>query len=528
MAIKKRSATVVPGASGAAAAVKNPQASKSSFWGELPQHVMSGISRMVPTLIMGGVILAFSQLIAYSWLKIPAEIGIMDALNSGKFSGFDLSLLKFAWLSQSFGGVLFGFAIPMFAAFVANSIGGKLAFPAGFIGGLMSTSKSSFWGELPQHVMSGISRMVPTLIMGGVILAFSQLIAYSWLKIPAEIGIMDALNSGKFSGFDLSLLKFAWLSQSFGGVLFGFAIPMFAAFVANSIGGKLAFPAGFIGGLMSTQPTQLLNFDPSTMQWATSSPVPSTFIGALIISIVAGYLVKWMNQKIQLPDFLLAFKTTFLLPILSAIFVMLAMYYVITPFGGWINGGIRTVLTAAGEKGALMYAMGIAAATAIDLGGPINKAAGFVAFSFTTDHVLPVTARSIAIVIPPIGLGLATIIDRRLTGKRLFNAQLYPQGKTAMFLAFMGISEGAIPFALESPITAIPSYMVGAIVGSTAAVWLGAVQWFPESAIWAWPLVTNLGVYMAGIALGAVITALMVVFLRLMMFRKGKLLIDSL
>ncbi len=354
-------------------------------------------------------------------------------------------------------------------------------------------SKSSFWGELPQHVMSGISRMVPTLIMGGVILAFSQLIAYSWLKIPAEIGIMDALNSGKFSGFDLSLLKFAWLSQSFGGVLFGFAIPMFAAFVANSIGGKLAFPAGFIGGLMSTQPTQLLNFDPSTMQWATSSPVPSTFIGALIISIVAGYLVKWMNQKIQLPDFLLAFKTTFLLPILSAIFVMLAMYYVITPFGG-----------------------------------PINKAAGFVAFSFTTDHVLPVTARSIAIVIPPIGLGLATIIDRRLTGKRLFNAQLYPQGKTAMFLAFMGISEGAIPFALESPITAIPSYMVGAIVGSTAAVWLGAVQWFPESAIWAWPLVTNLGVYMAGIALGAVITALMVVFLRLMMFRKGKLLIDSL
>lgn len=323
-------------------------------------------------------------------------------------------------------------------------------------------SKTSFWGELPQHVMSGISRMVPTLIMGGVILAFSQLIAYSWLKIPADIGIMDALNSGKFSGFDLSLLKFAWLSQSFGGVLFGFAIPMFAAFVANSIGGKLAFPAGFIGGLMSTQPTQLLNFDPSTMQWATSSPVPSTFIGALIISIVAGYLVKWMNQKIQLPDFLLAFKTTFLLPILSAIFVMLAMYYVITPFGGWINGGIRTVLTAAGEKGALMYAMGIAAATAIDLGGPINKAAGFVAFSFTTDHVLPVTARSIAIVIPPIGLGLATIIDRRLTGKRLFNAQLYPQGKTAMFLAFMGSSEGAIPFALESPITAIPSYMVGA------------------------------------------------------------------
>ncbi|WP_318389264.1 PTS fructose transporter subunit IIC [Enterobacter sp.] len=389
-------------------------------------------------------------------------------------------------------------------------------------------TRSRFWGELPQHIMSGISRMVPTLIMGGVILAFSQLIAYSWLDIPADTGIMDALNSGKFTGFDLSLLKFAWLSQSFGGVLFGFAIPMFAAFVANSIGGKLAFPAGFIGGLMSTQPTQILNFDPTTLQWGTTAPIPSTFIGALIISIVAGYLVKWMNQKFQMPDYLLAFKTTFLLPILSAIFVMLAMYYVITPFGGWINGGIRTLLTAAGEKGVLMYAVGISAATAIDLGGPINKAAGFVAFSFTTDHVLPVTARSIAIVIPSIGLGLATLLDKRLTGKRLFSAQLYPQGKTAMFLAFMGISEGAIPFALESPLTAIPSYMIGAIVGSTTAVWLGAVQWFPESAIWAWPLVTNLGVYMFGILLGAVITAGLVIFSRHLLWRRGKLLIDTL
>ncbi|WP_417642094.1 PTS fructose transporter subunit IIC [Enterobacter kobei] len=389
-------------------------------------------------------------------------------------------------------------------------------------------TRRRFWGELPQHIMSGISRMVPTLIMGGVILAFSQLIAYSWLDIPADTGIMDALNSGQFTGFNLSLLKFAWLAQSFGGVLFGFAIPMFAAFVANSIGGKLAFPAGFIGGLMSTQPTQLLSFDPTALQWVTTAPVPSTFIGALIISIAAGYLVKWMNQTFRMPDYLLAFKTTFLLPILSAIFVMLAMYYVITPFGGWINGGIRTLLTAAGEKGMLMYAIGISAATAIDLGGPINKAAGFVAFSFTTDHVLPVTARSIAIVIPPIGLGLATLLDRRLTGKRLFSAQLYPQGKTAMFLAFMGISEGAIPFALESPLTAIPSYMIGAIVGSTTAVWLGAVQWFPESAIWAWPLVTNLGVYMFGIVLGAVITALLVIVSRNMLYRRGKLLIDSL
>ena len=394
-------------------------------------------------------------------------------------------------------------------------------------GSTATAPQPSFWSELPQHIMSGISRMIPTLIMGGVILAISQLIAYVWLELPPDMGILDAMNSGKISGFQLSLLKFAYLSESFGGLLFSFAIPMFAAFVANSIGGKLAFPAGFIGGLVATQPTLLLALDSNTLQWVTTKPVPSTFIGALIISIAAGYLVKWLNKKVQLPAYLLAFKTTFLLPILSALFVMLAMYYVITPLGGWLNGGMRTLLLAAGNAGTMAYAVGISAATAIDLGGPINKAAGFIALSFTTDHVLPITSRAVAIVIPPIGLGLATMIDRRLTGKRLFNSQLYPQGKTAMFLAFMGISEGAIPFLLENPLATLPAYMVGAIVGSSTAVALGAVQWFPESAIWAWPLVTNLGAYTFGILVGAVTTALITVLIRNSMHARGKLAIDS-
>ena len=387
---------------------------------------------------------------------------------------------------------------------------------------------NTFWKELPQHIMSGISRMVPTLIMGGVILAISQLIAYVWLEIPPDTGIMDALNSGKFTGFNLSVLKFGYLTESFGGLLFSFAIPMFSAFVANSIGGKLAFPAGFIGGLVATQPTLVLNFDPEKLTWLATKPVPSTFIGALIIAIAAGYLVKWLNTKISVPQYLLAFKSTFLIPILSALFVMLAMYYVITPIGGWLNAGMRALLLAAGQAGSMMYAIGMAAATAIDLGGPINKAAGFVGLGLTTDHVLPITSRAVAIVIPPIGLGLATLIDHRLTGKRLFSPQLYPQGKTAMFLAFMGISEGAIPFLLENPLATLPAYMTGAIAGAMTATALGAVQWFPESAIWAWPLVTNLGAYMLSILVGAVITALLVVAIRNNMHKRGKLAIDTL
>ncbi len=385
--------------------------------------------------------------------------------------------------------------------------------------------KKGLWDTLSRHVMTGISNMIPFLIMGGLILAFSQLIPYVILGVDPSMGIVDAMNSGAYEGFNLSLLKFANLCADFGGTLFGFAIPMFAAFMANSIGGKLAFPAGFIGGLMATKPTAVLSLADGT--WTTTAPVASTFLGALIIAIAAGYFVKYLNQKIKVSHNMLAFKSTFLIPMLAAVFVMLGMHLVVTPLGGMLNSLIKAGLSAAGKAGSYGYTIALSAATAIDLGGPINKAAGFVALGFTTDKVLPITARVVAIVVPSFGLGLATLIDRLVVKRHVFDKQFYPQGKTAMFLALMGISEGAIPFALEMPKVIIPCYMIGAICGSLAATIFGAVQWFPESAVWAWPLCENIPAYIASIMVGAVVTAVLVIFIRNNMMSKGKLTVDS-
>ncbi len=385
--------------------------------------------------------------------------------------------------------------------------------------------KKGVWAELSKHIMTGISNMIPFLIMGGLILAFSQLIPYVILGVDPSIGIIDAMNSGNYTGSALGWLKFANLAAEFGGTLFGFAIPMFAAFMANSIGGKMAFPAGFIGGLVATKPTSILAI--ADGKWVANTPVASTFLGATIIAIAVGYFVKWLNKTIKVSHNMLAFKSTFLIPIIAAISVMLGMQYVITPLGGLLNSWIKMALGAAGAAGSYGYAIAIAAATAIDLGGPINKAAGFVALSFTTEKLLPITARCIAIVVPSIGLGLATLIDKYVVGRHVFDRQFYPQGKTAMFLAFMGISEGSIPFALEKPSITVPAYMIGAIVGGTSAVAMGAVQWFPESAIWAWPLISNIGAYIAGIAIGSLITALIVIFARNNLIKKGKMEVDS-
>ncbi|HBE84775.1 MAG TPA: PTS fructose transporter subunit IIC [Lachnoclostridium sp.] len=385
--------------------------------------------------------------------------------------------------------------------------------------------KKGIWDTLSRHVMTGISNMIPFLIMGGLILAFSQLIPYVILSVDPSISILDAMNSGDYVGFNLFLLKFSELCANFGGTLFGFAIPMFAAFMANSIGGKLAFPAGFIGGLMATKPTAVVSLVDGT--WTAASPVASTFLGALIIAIAAGYFVKFLNQKIKVSHNMLAFKSTFLIPMLVAVFVMLGMHLVVTPLGGMLNSLIKSGLSAAGKAGSYGYTIALSAATAIDLGGPINKAAGFVALGFTTDKVLPITARVVAIVVPSFGLGLATLIDRLVVKRHVFDKQFYPQGKTAMFLALMGISEGAIPFALEMPKVIIPSYMIGAICGSLSATIFGAVQWFPESAVWAWPLCQNIPAYIAGIVVGAVVTALLVIFIRNNMILKGRLTVDS-
>ncbi|SQA14506.1 PTS system fructose-like EIIC component 1 [Streptobacillus moniliformis] len=96
----------------------------------------------------------------------------------------------------------------------------------------------------------------------------------------------------------------------------------------------------------------------------------------------------------------------------------------------------------------------------------------------------------------------------------MYNKEFYNAGKTSIFLAFMGISEGAIPFALENPVFVIPLYVISAVIGAMSAVMLGAVQWFPESAIWAWPLVTKLPSYILGIAIGSIIIAVVNVIYR--------------
>lgn len=385
----------------------------------------------------------------------------------------------------------------------------------------IKSNENKTWAEISKHLMSGISYMIPVLVMGGLLGALALLIPYVFLGVDPDSSIEIAMASGAYSGLSYSLLRFCYVLQGFGFTLFGFAIPVFAAFCANSIGGKSAWPIGFIGGYVAINPVAHAVLENGEV--VASTPVASGFMGAVVIAFFAGYFVKFLNRKIQVSHNWLAFKTTFLIPLLSAIATMILMVYVITPIGGGINAVIEQVLLAAGEVGSMAYAVLLAAATAFDLGGPVNKAAGFVALGFTTEELLPITARCIAIVVPSIGLGLATVLDKPILGRRVYDPQYKQIGQTSIFLAFMGISEGAIPFALERPGFVIPVNILGAIIGAVVGVSLGAVQWFPESAIWAWPLIDGILPYIIGIAAGSIFIALANIYGRNNMIKKGKL-----
>ena len=162
----------------------------------------------------------------------------------------------------------------------------------------------------------------------------------------------------------------------------------------------------------------------------------------------------------------------------------------------------------------------IAACTAFDLGGPVNKAAGAIAMGLAADAIFPLTGRVLSIIIPPIGLGLATVLDKYIVKRRVFDENLRVVGNTSILLGLIAVSEGAIPFMLKNPLITIPVNIIGAILGSCTAVALGAVQWNPLPAIWGWPLVENLWAYIVGLLVGTLFIALANIFIRFNMLKK--------
>lgn len=333
------------------------------------------------------------------------------------------------------------------------------------------------------HIMAAISYMLPVVVMGGLMMATAKI-------------------TGQFIGIENS--PFSMLDK-LGFLTIKFMYPVFAMYLAFSIAGKPALIPGLIGGIMSDEVYKRF-FDIENF-------MPSGFFGAIAIGFFVGYLVRWLNDTIHVRQQLTTIKTMLIVPLITGITLVMVMEYLINPVFGSLNQLMVTFFTSAGDTGRGFYSAMIAAGTAFDLGGPINKAAGSVALGLNgVSETFDLTARELAIVIPSIGVGFAALLNGRFGLPAVFSSEEKTVGSTSLLLGVIGISEGAIPFILKNP-RLIPVFMVGAVSGALLAIALGVKQTLPLPAIWGWPLATNVTGYLLSVVVGSLICALGVLYL---------------
>lgn len=326
--------------------------------------------------------------------------------------------------------------------------------------------KQSVWKEFQEHLMTGISYMIPVIVPAGIIMGIG-------IMIGQFIGV-DA-NSAKLLTSSDPILKFiGWIAQVAGAGMMGLMFPVFAAFVSYSICDKPGLAPGFIGGYLAKE-------------------MGSGFLGAIAIGIFAGYAVKFLNEHIKFSRTFRPVKNLFLVPVGGSILVIVASYFVIGPIGNILISAITAFIKMIGEFGAVTLGAVISASMAFDLGGPINKTA--LALSMQLNNDAGVNAwvpAMIGAVIPAIGVGLATIVDKAVFKKAVFTDQMKTDGFACFLLGFMGISEGCIPFAIKDPLFMVPLNVIASGIGGAIAVALGtSAQTGVPAAIWGWPLAHN-------------------------------------
>ncbi|MFR2299421.1 MAG: fructose-specific PTS transporter subunit EIIC [Clostridium paraputrificum] len=357
--------------------------------------------------------------------------------------------------------------------------------------------------EMMEAIMTGISYMIPVIVAAGLMMGIAKLWA---------MGIGQVDNLGTLAESTNQLYVFLHYLDKFGGLIFKFIYPVFAAYVAYSIADRPGLVPGFIGGAFAGG----LHFT----FWGVQGGIPSGFLGALLLGLVAGYLTRFLNKNIKLNKNLQAMKPMFLLPGIAVLVIFILNFYVVDPVFGGLNGWLSNTIASFDTGSTMVLTSVIAACTAFDLGGPVNKAAGAIAMGLAADAIFPLTGRVLSIIIPPIGLGLATVLDKYIVKRRVFDENLRVVGNTSILLGLIAVSEGAIPFMLKNPLITIPVNIIGAILGSCTAVALGAVQWNPLPAIWGWPLVENLWAYIVGLLVGTLFIALANIFIRFNMLKK--------
>nr|WP_206166623.1 fructose-specific PTS transporter subunit EIIC [Mammaliicoccus sciuri] len=287
-----------------------------------------------------------------------------------------------------------------------------------------------------QHLMNGVSFMVPFIVVGGLLMAIA--LTLGGHTTPEGLKIPD-------DSFWKSI-------ENIGSLAFSFMVPILAGYIAVSIADKPGLVPGMIGGAIAADGSFY------------GSEAGAGFLGGIVAGFLAGYIAKWI-KNIKIPKAMAPIMPIIIIPIISSIIVGLIFTFVIGAPIASIFEGLTTWLKGMQGTNSIILALIIGAMIAFDMGGPVNKVAFLFGSALIAEGNYAVMGMvAVAVCTPPIGLGLATFINRRK-----FNKGEIEMGKASFTMGLFGITEGAIPFAAQDPLRIIPANMIGAMVAAAIA-----------------------------------------------------------
>lgn len=327
------------------------------------------------------------------------------------------------------------------------------------------------------HLMTGISYVLPVIIAGSLVVAIAKIIGFAF-------GYTDLNGFEDASGF----LHYVYLFEQVGWTAIGLLNLILGAFIAFSIGGRPALAAGFVGGMLATSTN-------------------AGFLGAVVAGFFAGWLTNWVKKNIKIKGSLATALPLIILPLITVGLTGFLMAIVLGGPLGWVNTSLLDWITHMTESNTniVVLAAVLGAMITFDMGGPVNKAAWMAGNALLISGVyLPAIMVNVAICIPPLGYGLATLFK-----KSNYSPEFRESGKGSLIMGIIGITEGAIPFTLKSPLKLIPLNVVAGSVGSATAIALGAHDIMPPvGGVYGFFSVGSGWAYVIGILVGALIVAI--------------------
>ncbi|KFB74330.1 MAG: EIIBC-Fru [Candidatus Accumulibacter phosphatis] len=325
-----------------------------------------------------------------------------------------------------------------------------------------------------KHLLTGVSYMLPIVVAGGLAIALSFIFGIEAFK---EKGTLAA-----------SLMEIG------GGAAFALMIPVLAGFIAFSIADRPGLAPGLVGGMLASQ-------------------LQAGFLGGIVAGFLAGYVARYLRDHIRLPVHFEGLKPVLLIPLLATLVVGLLMIYVVGSPARAIMEGLTQFLQSLSGTNAVLLGLLLGGMMAVDMGGPINKAAyTFGVGLLASNTFMPMAAVMAAGMVPPLGIALATFV-----AKNRFSVDEQIAGKAAAVLGISFITEGAIPFAAKDPLRVIPACVAGAATTGALSMFFGCTLHAPHGGIFVLAIPNAVGQllpYIGAIAVGTLVTTLALIVLK--------------